>query len=293
MEAKPPRLLVAADGPRTEADAEACARTRAVVAGFGSSCEVVTEFSESNLGCGIRVHTAISWALSLHDEVVILEDDCLPNASFFRFCDEMLDVYRDDERVMHVSGDNFVGPALSGPYSYYFSRYTHAWGWATWRRAWRHFDWSIRRWPEWKAAGLLEGVSSDTYEQRYWTAIYDRLFEGDRDIWDYQWNLAMWSQSGLAALPAVNLVQNNGWGADATHTIEPMTLLEPSEMGPIRHPSFVVRNHQADAMTFENNFGGGGMRTMDSPRARFRRAISPYLGPARAVKRFLRRVAAR
>lgn len=290
--AKPSRLLVAADGPRTEAEAEACARTRAVVADFESPCEVVTQYAEGNMGCGVRVHTAISWGFSEHEELVVLEDDCLPNASFFRFCDEMLEAYRDDERVMHVSGDNFVGPALSGPHSYYFSRYTHASGWATWRRAWRHFDWSVGRWPELKAAGLLESLFRDPYERRYWAAIYDRLVEGDREIWDYQWNLAMWSQAGFAALPSVNLVKNDGWGPDATHTKDPMRWPETSDMGAIRHPPFVVWNHRADAFTFDNNFGGAEMRAMDTPRARFRKAISPYLGPARAVKRLLRRIGA-
>lgn len=290
--ARPPLLLVAADGPRSESDAEACARTREVVARFESPCEVETEYALANLGCGIRVHTAISWALSRHEELVILEDDCLPNASFFRFCDEMLDFYRDDERVMHVSGDNFVGPALSGPYGYYFSRYTHASGWATWRRAWRHFDWSIRRWPELRAAGLLESLFSDPCERRYWAAIYDRLVEGDREIWDYQWNLAMWSQAGLAALPAVNLVLNDGSGPDATHTKDPLRWPRTAEIGLIQHPPFVVRNHRADTFTFENNFGGSQLRAMETPRSRLRRAISPYLGPARAVKRLLRRVAA-
>lgn len=291
--AMPSRLLVAADGPRSASEAEACVRTRAVVDGFRGSCEVVTNYADVNLGCGVRVHTAISWALAAHEEIVVLEDDCLPNSSFFRFCDEMLETYRDDERIMHVSGDNFVGPELSGPYSYYFSRYTHASGWATWRRAWRHFDWSVARWPELKRAGLLKTLFDDPYERGYWTEVYDRLAEGDREIWDYQWNLAMWSQAGLAALPAVNLVKNDGWGPDATHTKDPMRWPETSDLGPIRHPPYVVRNHRADAHTFDCNFGGAQLKAADEPIARFRRAVSPYLGPARAVKRLLRRVASR
>jgi hypothetical protein len=290
--AKPPRLFVAADGPRTPADAEACRLTRAAVDEL-TGIEVVTNFADRNLGCGIRVHTAISWAFESAEELIVIEDDCLPNASFFRFCNELLAAYRDDERVMHVSGDNFVGPAVSGPHSYYFSKYTHAWGWATWKRAWRHFDWTIARWPELKATGMIESWCPDVYEQRYWTVIFDQMFGGAPDVWDYMWMFACWSQNGLAALPSANLVRNDGWGPDATHTHDPVAIPPTENLDRIEHPPYVVRNMRADAITFDHNFGGAHMRAMDTPRARFRRHIDPLLGPARIVKRALKRVAGR
>lgn len=287
--AKPPRLFVAADGPKSQADAAACAAARAVVDEFPFECEVVRNYAESNLGCGLRVASAIDWAFESTEELIVLEDDCLPNGSFFRFCDEMLSTYADDERVMHVSGDNFVGPQASGTYSYYFSKYTHAWGWATWRRAWRHFDWTIRLWPEMKEAALIQNWCSDPYEQRYWTDIFDRMYGGAADVWDYMWMFACWSQHGLSILPSVNLVENNGWGADATHTPDPVPMPSPQEMGAIRHPPFLARNVQADALTFDRNFGGAYAKAMDRPWPRFRRRISPLLAPARLAKRTLRR----
>ncbi len=287
--AKPPRLNVAADGPRGATDAEACRLTRAAVDEF-DACEVVRNFADENLGCGIRVHTAISWAFTMTEELIILEDDCLPNASFFRFCNELLDVYRDDERVMHVSGDNFAGAPASGPHSYYFSKYTHAWGWATWRRAWRHFDWEMKRWPELRAAGVVESWCPDRYEQHYWTDIFDKMHGGAPDVWDYMWMFACWSQSGLAALPSVNLVRNDGWGAEATHTHNPIAIPPVEELGTIEHPPYVVRNTAADAITFDHNFGGAEMKAMDSPEARLRRALQPVLAPLRAVKRTVRRM---
>lgn len=291
--AKPSRLFVAADGPRSATESEACRITRAAVGEFKGECEVLTSFADENLGCGIRVYTAIDWAFSLSEELIIIEDDCLPNASFFRFCEELLAFYRDDERVMHISGDNFVGPAASGPHSYYFSKYPHASGWATWRRAWRHFDWSLARWPELKTAGIIEAWCNDPYEQRYFTELFDRLHDGDREVWDLQWNLACWSQDGLAVLPSVNLVLNDGWGADATHTKSPLTWPATEELDRIDHPPYVVRNTRADAITFDRNFGGAQLRAMDTPRARFRRRIDPLLGPARVIKRALKRVAGR
>jgi hypothetical protein len=290
---KPSRLFVAADGARTSAEAEACRITRAAVAEFKGECEVVTNFSDENLGCGIRVYTAIDWAFSLSEELIIIEDDCLPNASFFRFCEEMLAFYRDDERVMHVSGDNFVGPELSGSNSYYFSKYTHAWGWATWKRAWRHFDWKMSRWPELKQGGLIESWCSDPYEQRYWTEIFDRMCGGAPDVWDYMWMFACWSQWGLSVLPSVNLVRNDGWGPDATHTHHPMSYPLPEEIDRIEHPRSIVRNIAADTMSFDLHFGGAHLRALDSPRARLRRRIDPLLKPARFVKRAMKLVIGR
>jgi hypothetical protein len=291
--AKPSRLFVAADGPRNAAEAEVCRVTREAVGDFKGDCEVVTNFSDENLGCGIRVYTAIDWAFSTSEDLIVIEDDCLPNASFFRFCEELLAVYRDDERVMHISGDNFVGPQLSGSNSYYFSKYTHAWGWATWKRAWRYFDWTMSRWPDLREAGLVQSWCSDPYEQRYWTGIFDRMVGGASDVWDYMWMFACWSQSGLSVLPSVNLVRNDGWGPDATHTQAPVACPPTAELERIEHPLCMVRNVRADAITFDRNFGGAQMRAMDSPRARFRRCIDPLLGPARVVKRALKSAMAR
>jgi hypothetical protein len=288
--AKPSRIFVAADGPRNASEEQACRAARDVVAQFPSEIEILTNFSDENLGCGIRVHTAITWAFTMTEDLVILEDDCIPNASFFRFCDALLERYRGDQRVMHISGDNFVGSPASGPYAYYFSKYTHASGWATWRRAWQHFDWAISKWPELKAARLLSASCSDVYERKYWADLFDRLHRGDREVWDLQWNLACWSQNALAVLPSVNLVLNDGWGPDATHSKSPMDWPQTVELVKITHPPTMVRNVAADEITFDRNFGGAQMREMDSPRARFRRQISPFLEPARIVKRALRRL---
>lgn len=293
LAAKPSRLLIAADGPRNADEQAACAETRAVLDTFDWPCEVVTNFSDVNLGCGVRVYTAIDWAFSLVDELIILEDDCLPHPSFFTFCETMLERYRDDERVMHVSGDNFVGPEAQTPYSYYFSKYTHAWGWATWRRAWKHFDWAMKGWPEARRDGVMEDWCPDPYERGYWTHIFERMHRGAPDVWDYQWNFACWQNSGLAILPAVNLVTNYGFGADATHTKAASEFLQlPTfALDEIRHPPHVFRNIRADALTFDRNFGGAAMRQQDSPRTRFRRRISPFLGPLRLARRGFRRLA--
>jgi hypothetical protein len=290
VQARPSRLFVAADGPRSAAEAAACRATRAVLGELTYPCEVLTNFSDVNLGCGIRVHTAIDWALSISEDLIILEDDCLPNPSFFQFCDTLLARYRDDERVMHISGNNFVGDGAPAAYSYYFSKYTHAWGWATWRRAWRHFDWAMSAWPAAKEAGVVESRCADPYERRYWTAIFDQMHAGAPDTWDYQWNFACWAQGGLTVLPSVNLVSNTGVGEDATHTKAPADVLgRPThELRDLRHPPYVFQNTKADEITFDRNFGGAAMRAVDRNEAALRRRFGPALGPLRALKRLVR-----
>ena len=136
--ARPARLLVVADGPRADrpGEAEACARTRAVLDRVDWPCEVETEFSPVNLGCRRRISSGIDWVFRRVEEAVILEDDCVPGDGFFRYCDAMLERHRGDERVMAVTGCNFQFGRRRGDASYYYSHFIHVWGWATWRRAW-------------------------------------------------------------------------------------------------------------------------------------------------------------
>jgi hypothetical protein len=250
-------------------------------------CEVRTNYAEQNMGCGVRVYTAIDWALNQSEEVIILEDDCIPAPSFFNFCQELLVKYRDDTRVMHISGNNYQPTHAPAEASYYFSKYTHAWGWATWRRAWKHFDWSLKYWPELKAARLVELWCDDPYEQRYWTEIFDRMHKGVPDVWDYQWNCCVWAQNGLVILPSVNLVSNIGFGPDATHTQgdSPYLNLATTEISHLSHPPFVVRNKEADSYTFDHNFGGAAMRQARSIKARLVRFFSL---PFRALRKLWR-----
>ncbi len=288
--ARPATLLIAADGPRGDFEAALCEEARAVISEVDWPCTVITNFSDTNLGCGVRMHTAITWAFTLSEEVIILEDDCVPNPSFFSFCEELLAYYRTDERVMHVSGNNFVGSKSLNPYSYYFSKYTHAWGWATWRRAWQHFDWSMRQWPELRDAGLLETCCRDPYERDLWRSTFDQMHQGAPDVWDYQWNFACWSQSGLVVIPSVNLVSNIGFGDDATHTKSESGVLSlPTfAMDEIHHPPFVVRDESADAITYDRNFGGAESKARNTPKARLRRSLEPALRQLRRLKRGLK-----
>lgn len=278
-QARPKKLLVIADGPRSPEEVEKCQKARAVIERVDWDCEVLTNFSEKNLGCRCRVASGLDWVFSEVEEAIILEDDCLPAPSFFYFCETLLEHYRHDERIMLISGNNFQFGQSRTEYSYYFSKYTHIWGWASWRRAWQYFDLSMTTWPEFKKTGMMKFVCEDLYEHKYWTKIFDQVFEGTiNTAWSYQWLYSCWSQSGLSILPNTNLVSNIGFGSDATNTFgdSRQARLPVSDIWNINHPRFLVKHKEADAYTFDSIFGGKNMKRSATFRAKVRRKLSPF-----------------
>lgn len=251
-QAAPERLFIIADGPRDDnfKDIQLCEAARALVNLVDWPCDVSTSFSERNLGCGIRPATGISWVFEQVEEAIILEDDCVPHPSFFRFCQEMLDKYRDEERVMHVSGCNFMLDRHQSHYSYYFSRYSLSGGWATWRRAWKNFDFEMSEWQKLRTTDWLQNFLGDRKAAWYWKRIFDYVDQGGKaHIWDFQWLFACWRRNSLCVTPMVNLIANIGYGAGATHTNLqtkfsriPATQLKY----PLCHPLSVEQDVEAD-----------------------------------------------
>lgn len=257
--ARPERLYVAADGPRPDrvGEDEKVREVRGIVDRVDWPCEVRTLFREENLGCKRAVSEAISWFFEAEPEGIVLEDDCLPEPSFFRFCGELLARYRDDERVAMISGDNFQFGRQRTDASYYFSRYLHIWGWASWRRAWKHYDVGATAWPTMRDDGWLASLTSSADEARFWSKAFQAVYDGSLDTWDYQWVLAAWSQNMLAAMPETNLISNIGFGSEATHTRGQNAYAEMSTAPmtfPLRHPEIVLPNPQADAFTARGMF---------------------------------------
>ena len=265
-QAKPHKLLVVADGPRFSEEAEKCEKARAVIQQVDWECEILTNFSNVNLGCKRRVSRGLDWVFSEVEEAIILEDDCLPTPSFFTFCQTLLEYYRHDERIMHISGNNFQFGQSRSEYSYYFSKYNPIWGWASWRRAWKHYDVEMKTWEEFKVSKIINSVHTDTYEQNYWLNIFEEVDKGLIDTWDYQWTYVCWSQGGLCIIPDVNLVSNIGFRSDGTHTTTESYLsnLPKADIWEIKHPPFVLSHREADAYTFDYRFGGKAMREADS-----------------------------
>src|SRR5262245_12023143 len=250
--ARPRPLMVVAAGPRPDVagEAEHCAAARAVTQRIDWPCEVLTDFAEANLGCKRRVASGLDWVFRTVGEAIILEDDCLPHPTFFRFCEDLLDYYRNDERVMHIAGSNYQLGRQRTSDSYYFSRSVIVWGWATWRRAWRHFDLDLKLWPMARDQQLLRGVLPNARAVEFWSSRFEAVHTGRLDkIWALQWWFACWMQNGLAIHPRVNLISNIGFDSRATNTTisNPLAALpvEPME-SPLRHPRIVIRNRLAD-----------------------------------------------
>jgi hypothetical protein len=254
---RPPRLLVVADGPRTSQEAEKCRAARAVIERVDWPCEVLTNFSDVNLGCKERVASGLDWIFSEAAEAIIIEDDSLPDPSFFSFAQQLLERYRDDERIMHINGCNFLADRIRLEDSYYFSRYTFGgYGWASWSRAWKKFDKDMKSWPEFKASGMLEQIFDQPSEQQFWRDVLDRTYAGEIDTWDFQWFYACWTQGGLSIVPRVNLVSNLGFREDATHTLTESGLanVAAETIDALTHPQFIVRYREADALTHQFYF---------------------------------------
>lgn len=250
--ARPPKLLVVADGPRDDRPRETqkCLAARAVIDRVDWDCDVLKSYSEINMGCKKRVSSGLDWVFDNVEEAIVLEDDCVPSPSFFRYCQELLERFRSDTRVMQICGFNRMGQVVDYPYSYYFSQYGPVWGWASWRRAWRHNDVGMEAWPAIKKDKANHFYCIDRKETDWRMSLYDRVYNGEIDTWDYQWGFAKFINSGLSIIPKHNLIKNIGFREDATHTRQRESCLFHHEMHemefPLVHPPYLLRNVDED-----------------------------------------------
>jgi hypothetical protein len=259
-EQRPSKLLIIADGARAghPTDAARCRETREIVAHIDWPCEVLRNYAEANMGCKRRVSSGLDWVFEQVEKVIVIEDDCLPNQDFFSFCDTLLTRYEADSRVWVITGNNFQNGKKRGDAAYYFSKFNHCWGWATWRRAWQHYRVDIPFWPGWKDTVDWVKKLPDPVERKIWSDLLDRVQRGEIDTWDYQWTATVWYHGGLTATPQVNLVTNIGFGPEATHTVtaDDQAGLPALPLGPLTHPTVVKQNLVADRHVLNQNFGG-------------------------------------
>lgn len=257
--ARPPRLYIAADGPRMDRPEEAglCQQARNVAKQIDWDCEVRTLFREKNLGCKEAVSSAITWFFDNEEEGIILEDDCLPGESFFMFCDTLLEKHRFDTRVRHIAGGNFQYGKKWGDASYYFSNISHIWGWASWRRVWKDYDKELSKYDVDEVKDKLALVFADPLIVESWYDIFKELKAGKIDTWDYQLGFTNYFNNGLCIIPNSNLVTNIGFGANATHTtdIDSRSANIPIvEIGEITHPLYFLPEKLADTYTLNADF---------------------------------------
>lgn len=213
--AKPRKLYVSVDGPRPEkpGDKEATAQTRAIIDQVDWECDLKTRFHDENKGCGLAVSSAISWVFEQEDRVIVLEDDCVPAQPFFAYCQELLEKYEHDTRVWIISGNNFNEERKVGNYSYFFSQYGHNSGWATWKRCWDHFDYSMSKWPAFQEFGHFNNIYPSKREIKHYFNMFNNAFGNKKFLkqtWAVPFSLAIKYNRGLAIIPRNNLVKNIG-----------------------------------------------------------------------------------
>lgn len=246
--AKPPKLYVAADGPRPnrEGEQERCEEVRRIATAIDWDCEIKTLFRDKNLGCKIGVSSGIDWFFENEQQGIILEDDCLPAKSFFLFCDEMLDRYKDDTRVWQISGSTFFPQGISSTNAdYFFSRYGPIWGWASWRRAWKHYDADLTQWRAMSEPYIMNNVYPNKYERIAKLNLGSKLNEGQIDTWDFQWGFIKNYNNALSIIPKFNQILNIGFNTEATHTTK-IDNNAPKEYKEyccgIKHPNFIYED---------------------------------------------------
>jgi hypothetical protein len=249
---RPTRLFLIIDGPRADhpEDLKRCEEVKEIVEGVNWPCRVESNVSAHNMGCRDRIISGLNWVFSQVEEAIIVEDDCVPDPSFFPYCTQLLERYRDCGQIGPILGHQPLEKAFPSEYSYFFSRTIRFWGWATWRRAWQEFDEHMESWPEVKKAGLLKTIFPERGIADYWTRVFDTIYGEDAPTaWGYNWTYTCWTRNWLSIVPRRNLVQNIGFGEDATHTsvVDKERTLSSGPMSfPLQHPAAIIPRHSHD-----------------------------------------------
>lgn len=259
--AQPPKIYIASDGPRKNVIGEdELVETirKYILQNINWNCEVKTLFREKNLGCKYAVSNAISWFFKNEKQGIILEDDCLPSESFFWFCEELLEKYKKDLRVWHISGDNFQDNQFRGDGTYYFSQYNHIWGWATWADRWQKYDVEMSSFKSFSKNINVRSIYKNKDDQLYWLNVFKDVYDKKVDTWDYQWTYAIHINNGLSILPNKNLISNIGFGENATHTLSlesEFSNIPKAELDrKMIHPEFILSDIDADIYTSQKMF---------------------------------------
>lgn len=255
---KPKKLFISADGPKNETEKENCEKTRDIINKVDWPCQLETLFQEENLGCKLAVSSAISWFFDHVENGIILEDDTVPNMSFFHFCEELLDMYQDDKKVMSITGVSWTKPSFVEPFSYYFSTYPGIWGWATWKDRWNKFDLEMKGFKEFIGSNILDEICFSSKEKKVIENYLNEVYHNKIDTWDYIWHYTNYLNKGLCIRPNKNLVSNIGFDHRSTHTKDKTSIRFNQKSHSInktlKHPKKILRNKEADYYLINTTF---------------------------------------
>ena len=246
--AKPRRLYISSNSGKNDEENESVNKVREFLEqNIDWECKVDKLYRKAHLSAKLSISGAITWFFDNEEQGIILEDDCLPSQSFFWFCEELLVRYKEDMRVWHIGGSSTLQDnILTNEYSYYFSKFNHIWGWATWASRWGKYDINLSSLDEFTNGKYIENISNDKLLQKFWLSNFRNVCEGRVDTWDYQWYYTTWTNGGGAIIPTTNLISNIGFGEGATHTSDVEHKLANMPAGNVDfdlvHPNIMMPN---------------------------------------------------
>lgn len=254
---KPKKLYISADGPRknNSSDTTNCNKVKEIISKIDWDCKVKTLYRKENLGCRKAVSSGITWFFKNEDMGVILEDDCLPNDCFFDFCEKLLIKYKNNKKIMHISGNTFISDEIRNKYvlaDYFFSKYPHIWGWATWRRAWELYDSDMINFSK-KNKLIISRNNNRFLDRVYWGNIFNLTYKNKINSWGYVWQYSIWKNNCLSIQPKYNLVKNVGFGDDSTHTKREM-FQDVNSFKLETHPIRIKKNKIVDDYISKKNY---------------------------------------
>lgn len=258
--AQPKKLYFAVDAPRVgnTQDEKNVKMVKDIINQVDWDCEVHKKFADKNLGCGPGPAAAITWVFENEDRAIILEDDCVPAQSFFPYCDELLEKYKNDTRVWMISGNQYNEEAVNTAHSYFFSRYGHSWGWATWKRCWDEMDISMKKYPLIIEQDLYKSAFRTNEEAEFFQKKIERIYNDDElitHIWDFQFGFTISSNGGLCVVPKKNLVTNIGY--QGTHSEKKNKFHDRTvdeNFSITSHPDFILCDINYDAYHFKHHW---------------------------------------
>lgn len=275
--AKPKTLFLVQDGARNDGDTEGIEACRKIAENVDWECEVIKDYSKINLGCGMRPQTGITNALKRFERVIILEDDCVPSPSFFPYCEELLEKYKDDERICYISGLNHFEEWDCGKSDYFFTKTGAIWGWATWRRAWGKYDYYVSGIADAHNLELIRNQITNKHIAKTridgWKRANQSATSGEKlSYWDCQWGFVKYSQNMLVVVPKKNQICNIGIGAGSTHAqslknakfikYKNFVFIPTYEMDfPLKHPDICICDTDYDDLVYKCISGNPIRRT--------------------------------
>lgn len=258
---RPSKLFLVSDGPRDgiATDIERVKQTRAILNKVDWPCEAHRLYFETNQGCGKALPMGLDWAFQFVDSSIILEDDCLPGVDFFRFCSELLIQHKNENRIFSIGGHRNDGPDQIEGDSYFYSKYPSIWGWATWKNRWKDFDLEMKQWPTLSKSNWLRNILGEQKFELYWKRLFDKM-NTDYHVWDYALFYSCWLNKKINIRSKVNLIENIGFGSDATHTKTEQERGFTREVGkilfPIVHPDEFIVDDQTEKRIEWVNYSG-------------------------------------